>query len=352
MQERYRYIDEVKAVGILMVITVHLCNAAGLGNPIRDWFNPFMLGMFFMVSGFLHSKRKRDVDFASFAGKRLKSLVSPYLFFSITGALFQLVSAFERQLPLLPMGKQMFLNIITGKGLGPIWFLPVMFLAELGLFLVIRGPRMLHVLTAAAAVAAAYCGPFLTGGDGLVLSTWQVHVILVLAKAFVGLGVMIAGYYILPLAERLQNVSAGCVGAVCLVGTLAVSGIYDLDYNSFDFGWMPLLFFVDTVLGTVFVMLCCRAADRNRPWHFLSYLGQNTLIIMCTHTEWLLVPLVTAGWGQIGAQAVVVGERYYMELLIRLFFVVLTEVGIIELLLRYCPFIPGKRMESSAQNGS
>lgn len=355
MQERYRYIDQVKAVGILMVVTVHLCNATGLGNPVRDWFNPFMLGMFFMVSGCLHSRKKREESFASFAARRLKSLGVPYVFFSLTGAFLQMVTAFERHLPLIPLAKQLFVDIVTGKGLGPVWFLPVMFFAELGMFLMIRGHKSLPVLTVAAAVGAAYCAPAVAGlaGAGLlvmgkpVISGWQLNLMLVFAKALVGLGIMVLGYYILPFVERLKGGSALCTAVVCFVITWMMAGVYDLDFNNFDFGWMPLLFFVESVLGTVFVMLCCRGAEKIRPWPFLSYLGQNTLIIMCTHTEWLYVPLITAGWSQVAGQAAVAGERYYMELIIKLFLVILMEVGTIELLRRYCPFIPGKSMEMS-----
>ena len=101
---------------------------------------------------------------------------------------------------------------------------------------------------------------------------------------------------------------------------------------------------VDSLCGTIFVMMCCRLADSFAALSFLSYLGKNTLIVMCTHTEWYLVSIVSAGWTVVAGQAAVVGERYYGELAIKLFFVIAAETGIVELLHKYCPFLPGSSL--------
>ncbi len=341
---RYQHIDETRAVGILMVVTAHICNASGLSNPVRDWFNPFMLGLFFMISGYLHfAGRNREDSFSSFLSRKIKSLAVPYLFFSVLAAVLQTAAAYEKQIPVSVTLKCLAVDFFTLKGFGPIWFLPVMFFAEAGFYLVIRRSRTVHGLAFAGALLVTY------GVPGLIHSLVNAegnqalgNYAAVAVKAAAGIGVMLAGYYILPCMDRLKKRYSLGLAALCgFAVSVAVSRIYNLDLNNLDFGWCPVLFFVDSVFGTIFAAGCCRLLDTVHPCGFLSYIGRNSLIILCTHTELYLVQVVTAGWMQAAGQAAVVGERYYAEILIKLILVVVAETGLIELIRRYCPFIPG-----------
>lgn len=349
MKERCRYIDETRAVGILMVVISHICNASGMSNPVRDWFNPFMVGLFFIISGGLYGMRgKRQENFSDFFIKRVKSLAVPYVFFSFTAGIIQLIVAFERMISVREEAVRLLIDFITLKGFGPIWFLPVMFLAEVCFYFVVKGNKIVHGLTAAAGVAAVYLAPAAAEYISAVSfgrASWAGGYIGVLLKTVVGTSTMMIGYYILPWLDQMRKRLIWAVmGCLCLAATVGIVRIYNMDFNGLDFGSIPALYFVDCIFGTILIIMCCRLADSFVSLDLLSYLGKNTLIIMCTHTEWYLVPMICAGWAQIAGQAVLVGERYYGELIIKLLFLVAIEVGIIELLHKYCPFIPGSRM--------
>ena len=72
MKQRLAFIDRAKGIGILMVVFSHLSSMTGFGNRLWSWYNPFMLTLFFMISGGMRRKpesgkafpedlRKRDI---------------------------------------------------------------------------------------------------------------------------------------------------------------------------------------------------------------------------------------------------------------------------------------------------
>lgn len=134
LKERDKSIDIAKGIGIFLMVMGHTTS-----NKIAlQWIYSFHIPLFFFLSGIFHSQGK---NYKEFFGKKVKTLLVPYFFFSIILFLFFLIvsknigfSAGENL-----SVKENFIGIFLGnekKGIsdiswgGQLWFLPALFLIE------------------------------------------------------------------------------------------------------------------------------------------------------------------------------------------------------------------------------
>ncbi|MGG1754302.1 acyltransferase family protein, partial [Bacillus pumilus] len=77
MNKRLEWVDAAKGIGILLVVMAHV--------PIPDSFKQFIysfhMPLFFLLSGMMFRSSSRPA--LSFIQKKAKSLLLPYLYFSI-----------------------------------------------------------------------------------------------------------------------------------------------------------------------------------------------------------------------------------------------------------------------------
>ena len=328
MKQRLAFIDRAKGIGILMVVFSHLSSMTGFGNRLWSWYNPFMLTLFFMISGGMRRKRerrkafpedlrnreKRKVcretardrgTFPSFVRRRAHALLLPYFVFGILALGIQTVLNYWRGgVPEAAAKLQIGLErIFTLQGLGPDWFLPVLFFAELLLDLCLRygrksiaevreycrsggdpgtaaktdeaagGISSANADEAAGGISSANAGgslPFTTavlfavsvvavlclGGDRLaVLGPFR----FVIVKALAAAGFLVLGYVCMPIIQTIPGLLPAA--AISLIGTLLIAGRYNLDFNQLDFGSRPLLLYAYTLFGTCFVLCVSRIPD-------------------------------------------------------------------------------------------
>jgi len=317
MKQRLAFIDRAKGIGILMVVFSHLSSMTGFGNRLWSWYNPFMLTLFFMISGGMRRKRERGKAFPAFVRHRAYALLLPYFVFDILALGIQTVLNYWRGgVPETAAKLQIGLvRIFTLRGLGPDWFLPVLFFAELLLDLCLRygrksiaevreycrsggnsgtaaktdeaaggissanadeaagGISSANADEAAGGISSANAGgslPFTTavlfavsvvavfclGGNRLaVLGPFRFVIVKTLAAA----GFLVLGYVCMPIMQTIPGLLPAA--AISLIGTLFIAGRYNLDFNQLDFGSRPLLLYADTLLGTCFVLCVSRIPD-------------------------------------------------------------------------------------------
>jgi fucose 4-O-acetylase-like acetyltransferase len=97
--KRITYIDMAKGIGILLVVFGH----SGFPSPaVNQWISSFHMPLFFLLSGILlshtnaHEKPLKDT-----IKKKARTILVPYLFFSIFSILFSAIldaDTFEEQL--------------------------------------------------------------------------------------------------------------------------------------------------------------------------------------------------------------------------------------------------------------
>ena len=419
MKQRLAFIDRAKGIGILMVVFSHLSSMTGFGNRLWSWYNPFMLTLFFMISGGmrrnresgkafpedLRNREKRKVcketardrgTFPAFVRRRAHALLLPYFVFDILALGIQTVLNYWRGgVPETAAKLQIGLvRIFTLRGLGPDWFLPVLFFAELLLDLCLRYGRKSIAevreycrsggnsgtagslpFTTAVLFAVSVVAVFCLGGERLaVLGPFR----FVIVKALAAAGFLVLGYACMPIMQTIPGLFPAA--AISLIGTLLIAGRYNLDFNQLDFGSRPLLLYADTFLGTCFVLCVSRIPDligerfggeqqekqgrqreqqekqgrqrgqqerqqdqqekqRENPRGLLQEFGRESLTIMCTHLEWQIVPIIHFGWAAVAGMSPQEGKRFYAEMLIKLGLVMAVELGLIPALRRLMPWL-------------
>lgn len=374
MEERKRleFADRAKGIGILMVVFSHLSSMTGFGNALWSWYNPFMLTMFFMIAGGM--RRYRDMrisgssgggSFPGFLRRRARGLLLPYFVFDFLALGLQAVLAYWRGgAPEAVLKLQAgLIRIVTFQGLGPDWFLPALFLAELLLDLCLRAERKNSAGTqdpgtcaagmqglavpAAALLIVSLVTVFCLGGDRLAAAGPFRFVIV---KGLAASGFLVMGYALAPAAGKILALSpedprvlTGVFAAASFAGTILIAGRYDLDFNQLDFGSRPLFLYLDAVFGTCFVLCISRLPDLagRMPADpgFLQEFGRESLTIMCTHLEWQIVPVIHLGWAAVAGLAPGEGKRFYAEILARLCLVMAAELGLIPVLHSLFPWL-------------
>ena len=369
MKQRLAFIDRAKGIGILMVVFSHLSSMPGFGNPLWSWYNPFMLTLFFMISGGMRRNRESGKAFPAFVRRRAHALLLPYFVFDILALGIQTVLNYWRGgVPEAAAKLQIGLErIFTLQGLGPDWFLPVLFFAELLLDLCLRYGRKSIAevreycrsggdpgtagslpFTTAVLFAVSVVAVFCLGGERLaVLGPFR----FVIVKALAAAGFLVLGYTCMPIMQTIPGLLPAA--AISLIGTLLIAGRYNLDFNQLDFGSRPLLLYADTLLGTCFVLCVSRIPDlirerfggdqqekqRENPRGLLQEFGRESLTIMCTHLEWQIVPIIHFGWAAVAGMSPQEGKRFYAEMLIKLGLVMAVELGLIPALRRLMPWL-------------
>ena len=369
MKQRLAFIDRAKGIGILMVVFSHLSSMTGFGNRLWSWYNPFMLTLFFMISGGMRRNRESGKAFPAFVRRRAHALLLPYFVFDILALGIQTVLNYWRGgVPEAAAKLQIGLvRIFTLQGLGPDWFLPVLFFAELLLDLCLRYGRKSIAevreycrsggnsgtagslpFTMAVLFAVSVVAVFCLGGERLaVLGPFR----FVIVKALAAAGFLVLGYACMPIMQTIPELLPAA--AISLIGTLLIAGRYNLDFNQLDFGSRPLLLYADTLLGTCFVLCVSRIPDlirerfggdqqekqRENPRGLLQEFGRESLTIMCTHLEWQIVPIIHFGWAAVAGMSPQEGKRFYAEMLIKLGLVMAVELGLIPALRRLMPWL-------------
>lgn len=280
-QNRIGWIDTAKGIGLLLVILGHtrLPYASSL-------IYTFHIPLFFFLSGAVFSGTK--YGFKEFFVKKFKSLVIPYFCLgAVIFLFFSIVYAVQGE----PLGAytDMLFNFLRQEHFWTIWFLAGLFITEIIYYWINKLLCKYKFAVTAASVIVCVLGllRYRLGFDGL---PWNIDIALV-AQFFFHLG------YRFKLNEKLQSLvfrektPAFLLTAAALfiinvaagVACMKVSGL-SLDMSVGLYGNEPLTM-ISAVSGILFTV--CISNKINLK--FLTYLGQNTMIIFSWHSRIIMV---------------------------------------------------------------
>ncbi len=288
-EERFLWIDAARGLVMLCVIASHLGN-----DTVDRLVFPFHVPIFFLISGYLLSRKG---SYASFARRKVRQLLVPYAFTGVMMVLgdgFMQAVAYRNPSAILPAMGNRLLSVIYGSATGanhtppgilpvwgPIWYL----MAVLWAMLLVR-----------AVIDRKYGFP-----------------VVLLAAA--------AGYLSTPYLWLPFNLQAGCTGALyvylgalyrksgkpfrvhpvpLIAGIAAWVWMYRNDLrvsiasNRFDLSVVSL---IGSILISYVVLCFCRGLEA-LPWPgvrtvncFLRFFGRNTDILLCFHVlEYNYIP--------------------------------------------------------------
>ncbi len=133
---RDNYIDVIKGIGIISIVIGHaswIIDVAGHSIQVGPFVYLYHLAVFFFCSGYLY--RDNITDFWQFVGKKLKSLMTPFIGYTVLYMIFRslfvsmgILAGEKYNLGNWFIGLT---NMVTfngvGEFLGAFWFLPVLF---------------------------------------------------------------------------------------------------------------------------------------------------------------------------------------------------------------------------------
>ena len=343
--KRLSYFDMAKGLGIILVVYGHI---EYISDEMRGWISSFHMPLFFIIAGMLMSlKNETEQEFKIFAARKWRSVMIPYLWFSLIYFFIDILNTVLNKIDLKTFIDNAIASV-TFYGVSVLWFLPALFLSELFACAVIRYLRKWYLaipVSFAAAILAYFIQIRISGfydkNPDILFITITVNLVRVFLRALIAASFVVTGYFSFTLINRDEgfSVSGLITGIILFIADLflyRINGCIDLHYMVLKN--VPM-FFICAFAGSFAIILICKNI-RNVP--VISYLGMNSLTIMCTHVNcYILYAAILIAW-QI--DRVVTRAKSYVFLFNIMFFTFLIEWAVIEIIKRFFPFILGKKM--------
>lgn len=301
-------IDVIKGISIIMIVNVHLVT-----GQFFELGKTYHVIAFFVVSGIIHgiNEKWQKQSFRSLVLQRAKRLGYPYLTLSICYIVFRIILNIVRQDTIInDVVVNSSVNFLLLRGIGTLWFLPVLFGGEL-IFLAAKklriGDYSLMLCGIISIIVSSWldrnyiCGSSLYGVNSLygLLVNNPLSIILasVIACSFIAFGCYIAKH--LPeaiLSDNWKGRRGLLLILICIVSfcvDYCFVGNYVGDLHKLRIG-SPIIFLVCTYSGVIFVMSLSILIVNYIPWlsRLLSFCGKESLIIMTTHSEYMINSIV------------------------------------------------------------
>ena len=128
MNKRFDYIDATKGVAILCIAFLHFEQGV-IPGWFNVWIGMFMISAFYVTSGWVTGIYNRSITAKELFRKRIKQLGVPYLWFSLLIILFDVLWVVLGLMDNSILLRDIYKTIVL-RGIGTLWFLPVLLIGE------------------------------------------------------------------------------------------------------------------------------------------------------------------------------------------------------------------------------
>lgn len=293
--KRLTYLDMARGIAIIMVVIGH---SGFIGTSFNIWISLFHLPTFFLISGILLGlKQEESRPFRTLALQKFRGIMIPYLWFSLGSVCIDILQVFLGKFTWDTVWEHTFMTI-TFQGYSVLWFLPVLYLAELFLILLLKAVRSFSIgplyrciitiiITTFFALGAYYGYQFLLANPSV--ANWLPY-LRIPAKALMGAAFMSYGYglsYLLSCPKAQHNKwLIGVAGALLAsVNFIVLAKVGLMDLNNLNL-YNPVTYLLLGTTGGMGCILLCKSLPNIPP---ITFWGQNSLIIMCTHMNFYVM---------------------------------------------------------------
>ncbi len=351
--KRLIYPDLAKGIGIILVVLGHI---EYISLPLRNFIVSFHMPLFFVISGILlNVTGDENKEYKAVVSKKAKSILLPYLYFSILDTLVYLIyfyatgrdGGFSTAVSYLT-------NTVTFYGISVLWFLPALFASEIIFINIRKKCSFIQILFICIIFVALSI--FLNNnlillnmlyGNRISFAVFHLLAVAVL-RLPACMSFLAAGYFTYPLINRfllkrpLRSLIIGCLLLIASYITSQMNGVTDLHYLVFNS--MPL-YIVSSSCGVFGVIDLCVAVE-NLPSNFfnslMTFFGRNSLIVMLTHLDFYILYFAEVGGLHFSKPLLGTPSHDVLLSFLSLIFVLLAETFIIIFVNRFCPFLLGK----------
>lgn len=141
--KRVNWIDYAKAIGIILVIIGHVPS----NNGMTDWLYSFHMPLFFFLTGITLKARG---GYKEYINKLAKKILLPYILYSLLYFSINVAKSIllDKNINLVHNFLGIFIQMRgTDYSVG-LWFLPLLFLSEVFVYLIILQKRKIQILIA------------------------------------------------------------------------------------------------------------------------------------------------------------------------------------------------------------
>lgn len=347
-RKRLDYLDMAKGVGIFLVILGHI---EYIQEDTLKWISSFHMPLFFIVGGVL-SYVKRDEKkpfFTALAGKARGSLL-PYASFTLMLLTMNTVSFFlgSESLTSSQLARQ-YVDAATGYGIHILWFLPAYFIAG-AVFLVLdkslrpafRNLAVLILSVAAYGVTVAFELDRYASMDLSLAAYAGLDLLITLLRGLLAMPFLFMGWYLGALEEKFfsgENKGRKAL-CFCMAFLLIPGGLLALKASVFDLHYLYVepLHYLTSLLSSTGLLCLLRALPVSR---ILTWLGRNSLVIMCTHATFFVVYYISLGMFFIDNRIPLPQPVFNLGIAV---FVCVAEIPIVWIFNRYFGYLLGRKL--------
>lgn len=306
MSKRIEYIDNAKGVLILMVVLGHVFTS----GYVHDFIYTFHMPAFFIISGMLFNfSSSLNKTFFKSVFLKAYALLIPFLVFEIIGSVVYIIRFGFTQSPIGFIYNALTFNFNNGVD----WFLIIMFCSSVLFILIHKNIKNKYVLIFISVTLSVV---------SIILGNT------ILSRILICYGFIAFGYYAIALFKKRNFL----LFLLSLIATIILTFVNQtIDLNEWQLN-NPLLFAIGAVSGTYFALYLC--SFKNKLNKILKYFGKNSLIIMGTHQQILILLHHFSG---IDTFSIFTG-------IIALVITLIIELPIIYVFNRFLPFLIGKKV--------
>ena len=254
-KSRIPWVDIVKGIGIFLVVLGHVYR----NNAVLIWLYSFHMPLFFMLSGWLHTAKRKSLSMIDYCIKKFQLLIIPMIIFlSISYIYWLLVERHFRDFDI-----------------GPMWFLIILFLVDVFFeAMIIKLKRYVWLLLPVLLIGFFFGTIFL---KSTCIFIWLSRLLGGCFFFFVG------GVFSLVVELKTFTIKKRMLIASIIL--LILSGILSylngrVDMYSLIIGRSFLLLIANAFIGSSAVV--CFSVFLSKCKLF-QYMGRHSIIILCTH---------------------------------------------------------------------
>ena len=310
---RIEYIDIAKGILIILVVLGHITTLPHiLTYGMKAVITTFHMPAFFIISGMLTKVENfRQTSFKQFLLNRSYRLLIPYVFFEIMGGLWQMLLMGSECVSL----RGILYGIFTIHcHVGADWFLPTIFFAEIGLFLLVK-------------ICSKKCFLLVSGICFLAtfLLTDITYLVACCRRILIALAFILIGFSLKKLFIK-KNLAVCLVSGLLTISVAYMNGVIDLATRQFG---NPLLYILGSLVGTYCILSVSQYLSGALA-KLLGRIGRSSLTIMGTHQNIQVLFNVLCG------------SVYSLPLQILVYFTTITcEILMVILCEKFVPFLVG-----------
>lgn len=315
-QNRILWLDAAKGIGIILVILGHIIP---MDRSSCHYIYSFHIPLFFVLSEIIHRIKREKYsgtkdssqlaqqsyyrinnsrESFAFLKRKCQTLLYPYALFSFLGLIFirfeDSLEEFGDNVP----------RVLLFMGIGPLWFLSALFVAEVLFFMVhscfysdINGTAMEQLWKMIAVVVASLASSWFASsfyssvGNPDELSVWALGNVVnrgIIGFLWMEIGNALAYFHgKIQLSDWCRCVLAMIAFAIS-VPFAAKNSYVDLHYSLIG---NPILYYLCGFLASYSIIIACQFLSKYAE-RGLAFLGRNSLFIFATHMNLGLVPSV------------------------------------------------------------